>query len=100
MTPGSVEREHGKGKGVKGLVVFLTLGTGIGSALFYNGQLLANTKIGAPKYKKIYFEKYDSNSAREFHHLSWRKWAKNLMCTSNHLDALLSPDTHSHKVVE
>ncbi len=89
---GIAEMTYGKGKGVGGLVIFLTLGTGIGSALFYNGQLLANTELGHLKYKKSVFEKYASNSAREFHHLSWKKWAKELDVYLNHLDLLLSPD--------
>lgn len=89
---GIAEMTHGKGKGMGGLVIFLTLGTGIGSALFFNGQLLANTELGHLKYKKSVFEKYASNSAREFHHLSWKKWAKELDVYLNHLNLLLSPD--------
>ena len=60
--------------------------------MFYNGQLLANTELGHLKYKKSVFEKYASNSAREFHHLSWKRWAKDLDVYLNHLDLLLSPD--------
>jgi len=89
---GIAEMTYGKGIGAKGLVIFITLGTGIGSALFYNGQLLANTELGHLKYKKSVFEKYASNSAREFHHLSWKKWAKELDVYLNHLNLLLSPD--------
>lgn len=89
---GIAEMTYGKGKGVQGLVLFLTLGTGIGSALFYNGQLLANTELGHLKYKKSVFEKYASNYAREFHHLSWKKWAKELDVYLNHLNLILSPD--------
>lgn len=89
---GIAEMTYGKGKGVNGLVIFITLGTGIGSALFFNGQLLANTEFGHLKYKKSVFEKYASNSAREFHHLSWKKWAKELDVYLNHLNLLLSPD--------
>jgi len=89
---GLAEMTYGKGKGVNGLVLFLTLGTGIGSALFFNGQLLPNTELGHLKYKKSVFEKYASNSAREFHHLSWKKWAKDLDVYLNHLDLILSPD--------
>ncbi len=89
---GIAEMTYGKGKGVNGLVLFLTLGTGIGSALFHNGTLLPNTELGHLKYKKSVFEKYASNSAREFHHLSWKKWAKDLDVYLNHLDLLLSPD--------
>ncbi len=89
---GIAEMTYGKGKGVKGLVLFLTLGTGIGSALFHNSTLLPNTELGHLKYKKSVFEKYASNSAREFHHLSWKKWAKELDVYLNHLSLLLSPD--------
>ncbi len=89
---GLAEMSYGKGKGVKGLVIFITLGTGIGSAIFYDGKLLANTEMGHLKYKKSIFEKYASNSARERLKLSWRKWAKELNVYLNHLNMLLSPD--------
>lgn len=89
---GIAEMTYGKGKGVNGLVLFLTLGTGIGSALFFNGQLIGNTEFGHLKYKKSVFEKYASNSAREFHKMSWKKWSKDLNVYLNHLDLLLSPD--------
>ena len=89
---GIAEMTYGKGKGVQGLVIFITLGTGIGSAVFYNGQLLSNTELGHLKYKKSIFEKYASNYAREFHHLSWKKWAKELDIYLNHLNLILSPD--------
>ena len=89
---GIAEMTYGKGKGVQGLVIFITLGTGIGSAIFYNGQLLSNTELGHLKYKKSIFEKYASNYAHEFHHLSWKKWAKELDIYLNHLNLILSPD--------
>jgi polyphosphate glucokinase len=89
---GIAEMTYGKGKDVQGLVIFITLGTGIGSALFFNGQLLGNTEFGHLKYKKSVFEKYASNYAREFHHLSWKKWAKELDVYLNHLNLILSPD--------
>ncbi len=89
---GIAEMTYGKGKGVKGLVIFLTLGTGIGSALFFDGHLIGNTEFGHLKYKKSVFEKYASNSAREIHKMSWKKWSKELNVYLNHLDLLLSPD--------
>lgn len=89
---GIAEMTYGKGKGVGGLVVFITLGTGIGSAIFYNGHLLGNTELGHLKYKKSIFERYASNSARELHSLSWKKWAKELDIYLNHLNLILSPD--------
>ncbi|MFZ1749616.1 MAG: ROK family protein [Saprospiraceae bacterium] len=89
---GIAEMTYGKGKGVKGVVIFITLGTGIGSAVFFNGKLLPNTELGHLKYKKSVFEKYASNSARELKHMSWRKWGKELSVYLNHLDLLLSPE--------
>ncbi len=89
---GVAEMSFGKGKDVKGLVIFLTLGTGIGSALFYNGQLLSNTELGHLKYKKSIFEKYASNSARERLKLSWKKWGGELNVYLNHVYMLLNPD--------
>lgn len=53
---GLAEMTYGKGKGVNGLVLFLTLGTGIGSALFFNGQLLPNTELGHLKYKNLFLK--------------------------------------------
>jgi len=89
---GIAEMTYGKGKGQQGLVICVTLGTGIGSAIFFNGQLLANTELGHLKYKKSVFEKYASNSARVNKQLSWKAWAKELDVYLNHLHLLLNPD--------
>ncbi len=89
---GLAEITYGKGKDIKGLVLFITLGTGIGSALFFDGRLIANTEFGHLKYKKAVFEKYASNAARENKNMSWRKWASELDVYLNHIHLLLSPD--------
>lgn len=89
---GIAEITYGKGKTENGLVIFITLGTGIGSALFFQGKLIGNTELGHLKYKKSVFEKYASNSARELKQMSWKKWAKELNIYLNHLNLLLSPD--------
>jgi polyphosphate glucokinase len=89
---GIAEFTYGVGKKSKGLVVFLTLGTGIGSALFFDGKLIGNTEFGHLKYKKSVFEKYASNSARELKNLSWKAWGKELNVYLNHINLLLSPD--------
>jgi polyphosphate glucokinase len=89
---GLAEMTYGKGKNAKGLVIFITLGTGIGSALFLDGRLINNTEFGHLKYKKSIFEKYASNSARENKKMSWHKWADELNVYLNHLHLLLSPD--------
>lgn len=89
---GIAEMTYGKGKGEKGLVICITLGTGIGSGIFFNGQLLANTELGHLKYKQSVFEKYASNSARISKELSWKAWSKELNVYLNHLSAILNPD--------
>jgi polyphosphate glucokinase len=89
---GIAEMTYGRGKGVKGLVIFITLGTGIGSALFLDGRLIGNTEFGHLHYKKSIFENYASNSARENKKMSWHKWGDELNVYLNHLHLLLSPD--------
>ncbi|KXK37954.1 MAG: ROK family protein [Saprospiraceae bacterium] len=89
---GIAEMTFGKGKGVNGTVVFITLGTGIGSAIFHNGVLIPNTEMGHLLYKKSIFEKYASNAARERRKLSWKQWAKDLNVYLNHLNLILTPD--------
>jgi polyphosphate glucokinase len=89
---GIAEITYGKGKDVSGLVLFITLGTGIGSSLFFNGKLIPNTELGHLLYKKSIFERYASNSARESKGLSWKAWGKEVNKYLNHLYLLLSPD--------
>ncbi len=89
---GLAEVSFGKGKGVNGTLVFITIGTGLGSAVFYNGELIPNTEFGHLLYKKSVFEHYASNSARKKKDLSWEEWAEEFSVYLNHLDLLLSPD--------
>ena len=62
---GLAEKKFGGGADKDGLVILLTLGTGIGSALFYNGVLLPNTELGHLKWNDSIAEKHASNNARE-----------------------------------
>ncbi|MEZ4909360.1 MAG: ROK family protein [Saprospiraceae bacterium] len=89
---GLAEMTIGKGKGVKGLVIFITLGTGIGSGMFYNGVLIPNSELGHLLYKRGVFEKYASNYAREKKKLSWHEWGEVLNVYLNHINRLFSPD--------
>lgn len=89
---GLAEMKFGKGKKKKGFVIFLTLGTGIGSAPFKDGKLLANTEFGHLKYKTSVAEKYASNSARETKKLTWKAWGSELNEYLKMLDFYLSPD--------
>jgi len=89
---GIAEMEFGEGKGAKGTTILLTLGTGIGSALYYNDQLIPNSELGHLKWKDKVLEKYASNKAREINRLSWKTWGKELNRCLAHVDFLFSPD--------
>ena len=81
---------HGKGKG--GVVILVTIGTGIGTAVFNDGVLLPNTELGHLLYKKGVFEDYMANSIRERDELSWKEWGKEVNVYLKHLEFLFSPD--------
>ena len=76
-----------------GLVIFLTVGTGIGSAIFYNGEMIPNSEMGHLLYKDDIYERYVSNVARKKSNLSWKAWGKRFNGYLKHLDRLFSPDT-------
>lgn len=75
---GLAEMRFGAGKGHNGTVLVLALGTGIGSALFHNQQLMPNTELGHIQFKGDIAEKYAANSIRENEDLSWEVWGKRL----------------------
>jgi len=72
---GLAEMRFGAGCNLTGLVVLVTLGTGIGTALFYEGQLIPNTELGHLIVRNKDAERRASLAARERHNWSWKKWA-------------------------
>lgn len=89
---GLAEMNFGIGKDKKGLVAVITLGTGIGSGLFFNGELIPNTELGHLHYKNKPFENYAADSARKRESLSYKKWGKRLNKYFQRVELLLSPD--------
>ncbi|MFG2040153.1 polyphosphate--glucose phosphotransferase [Dactylosporangium sp. NPDC048998] len=94
---GVAELEYGAGKGVGGLVVMVTFGTGIGSALFIDGRLVPNTEFGHLQMSGLHLhggdaEDYASDRIRESHDLGWPEWAERVQTYLRHLHALLWPD--------
>ncbi|MFK5957756.1 MAG: ROK family protein [Lutibacter sp.] len=90
---GLAEINFGAGKDVKGTVIMITLGTGIGSGLFLDGKLIPNTEFGHVLYKNgEIFEKYASDSARKRDGLTRKEWGKRLNKYFNHINLLVSPD--------
>jgi len=89
---GLAEVTFGAGKGVKGVILMITIGTGLGSALFIDGKLVPNTELGHIEVDCDEAELFASDVVRKEQALSWRKWAKRLdkyLCT---LESLFSPD--------
>ncbi|HEY8169026.1 MAG TPA: ROK family protein [Candidatus Limnocylindrales bacterium] len=73
---GIAELGFGAARGQPGTVLMLTLGTGIGSALFVDGMLVPNTEFGHLQFHGKDAEKLLSATARERRGLSWKRWAK------------------------
>jgi len=89
---GIAELVFGAGKGRGGVVIMVTLGTGIGSALFVDGTLVPNTELGHLRMGKKDAEKLASDSVREGENLSWREWSGRLDEYLQMLEVLFSPD--------
>ncbi len=89
---GLAEIEHGKGQGVSGTVIMLTLGTGIGSGVFKDGVLLPNVELGSLLYKDGLAEHYASNGARKSRDLNWDEYGEELNEYLQYVDRVLTPD--------
>ena len=89
---GYAEVRYGAAKDVSGLVLLTTLGTGIGSALIYNGVLVPNSELGHVEIDGKDAESKAAYSAKERENLDWRHWAKRLQKYYTHLELLFSPD--------
>jgi polyphosphate glucokinase len=89
---GLAELQYGAARDVKGTVLLLTLGTGIGSALFVDGILVPNTELGHIQVEGREAEKRASGRAKVEANLSWDAWAAELNLVINELHALLWPD--------
>ncbi len=89
---GIAEMEFGAGQGQDGLVIIITLGTGIGSALFHEGELLPNTELGHLEIRGKEAEKWTADSARKAKKLKWHAWGERLNVYLSHLEFLFSPD--------
>jgi polyphosphate glucokinase len=89
---GIAEMAFGAGKGQGGVVLMVTFGTGIGSALFVDGRLVPNTELGHLELRGKDAERRASNRIRQQKDLSWKKWAARIDEYLERLEALFSPD--------
>jgi len=91
---GIAEVRFGAGRNVGGLVMVFTLGTGIGSAIFMNGQLIPNTLLGHIflSNSSATAEKTAAARAISVENLSWEIWGERLNKYLNHIEHVFSPD--------
>lgn len=89
---GVAEMTYGAGRGRGGTVILLTLGTGIGSAVFTDGRLVPNTELGHLELKGHDAETRASVKAKEDEGLTWERWAHRVQKYLAHVEMLFSPD--------
>ncbi|MDX1412788.1 MAG: ROK family protein [Candidatus Promineifilaceae bacterium] len=90
---GIAEMRYGFGRNAKGVTMLFTLGTGIGSSMFVNQQLVPNLELGhlyLANHKKD-VEDYTSDRARKEKELSWQEWGNRLNEYFNYIEFLFSP---------
>ena len=89
---GLAEERYGAGKGNSGLVVLLTFGTGIGSAVIHNGKLIPNTEFGHLEVGGKEAEQRAASSVKEKNDWSYEKWAKEVTRVLVAIENAMWPD--------
>jgi polyphosphate glucokinase len=89
---GLAEAKFGAARDFKGLAILTTLGTGIGTALIFNGKLIPNSELGHLQIEGSDYESKAAFSAKERENLTFSQWSKRLQKYYSTLEQLLSPD--------
>ena len=90
---GLAEMRFGAGRNASGVVLMITIGTGLGTALFTNGQLLPNSELGHILLDNgVEAERYASESVRVVQKLKWKEWGERFNHYLLTMEQLLWPD--------
>jgi polyphosphate glucokinase len=89
---GLAEMTFGAGRGRRGVVLLITIGTGLGTALFIDGHLVPNTELGHIQLWGMDAELRASDAARKREKLTWKKWSARFDKYLGALERLLWPD--------
>src|SRR5690554_4967127 len=90
---GMAEMAYGAGRGKTGLVIMVTIGTGLGTGVFFDGKLIPNFELGRIYYKNgELIEYFASDAARRKEALSYRTWGKRFNKFLKHVVRIFSPD--------
>ena len=91
---GYATMNYGTGRGMKGFVVMITIGTGLGSGAFLDGRLIPNFELGQIPYRKYEkIETWAAASAKEREELSWKKWGRRFNKFLELVELIVCPDT-------
>lgn len=89
---GLAEMRFGAGKGREGTVLMMTFGTGIGSALFYRGQLFPNVELGHIPWEGEPIERFASAAVKTKLDLDWKEWTDRVNVYLRVVERLFSPE--------
>jgi len=91
---GIAEAYFGAAKDKEGCILLITIGSGLGSAVIYDGQIIPNTELGHVYLKghTEVAEKYASNNTRKQLFLEWDEWGKRFNEFLNHIERIILPD--------
>jgi polyphosphate glucokinase len=89
---GIAEMRFGVGRDQAGVVIFLTLGTGVGSGVFIDGTLVPNTEFGQMEIRGRAAERRSAAAARIRRGLSWKAWSQDLDEHLDRIDKLMWPN--------
>ncbi|MCP9201240.1 ROK family protein [Gramella sp. GC03-9] len=90
---GLAEIEFGAGKDRKGFILMITVGTGLGSGAYLNGELIPNFELGQIPYKEYQkIEEWAASSIKTEENLSYKDWAYRFNIFLNYVHTILNPD--------
>lgn len=90
---GLAEMRFGAGRGINGVVLTITLGTGVGAGLFMDGKLVPNLELGKiflPRHAET-AEQYMAGRIKKEHGLDWREYGERLNQFCRHVEHVFSP---------
>ncbi|RKD90923.1 polyphosphate--glucose phosphotransferase [Mangrovibacterium diazotrophicum] len=89
---GIAEIHFGAGSDEKGMVFLLTVGTGIGTVIFINKQLVPNLELGHLEFKSKTIETYTADSVRKEKELTWPEWGKRFNKSLAYYEKMFNPN--------
>lgn len=91
---GLAEVKFGAGRGLEGFILMITVGTGLGSGAYVNGELIPNFELGQIPYREFEkIEEWAASSIKTQERLSYKEWGKRFNTFLQYIEKILNPDT-------